>query len=262
LCISVDSSSTQRALRVADGVLRAAETMGWTFEAPPKGEDPWRRRYQMSEYSGPTWGCIQVEREPVQITITERRKQVPHVLSKYEMESRARGYQSHLPPWDLAYTGDLRLNLMNANEYVFKTLADRTKRRLEEQLPDVMHAMLEHALEEKRRREQRRIEEEAERERQRLAGLAGSDVRRTRNSSPSSSDKSARGIGPDFCEATFVPPNAPPVRVPCKPSCSGSRSTFLSGLPATRINSTLSRRCLAIQTRHRSVRCTARREPR
>ncbi len=35
-----------------------------------------------------------------------------------------------------------------------------------------MHAMLEHALEEKRRREQRRIEEEAERERQRLAGLA------------------------------------------------------------------------------------------
>jgi hypothetical protein len=88
------------------------------------------------------------------------------------MESRARGYQSHLPPWDLAYTGDLRLNLMNANEYVFKTLADRTKRRLEEQLPDVMHAMLEHALEEKRRREQRRIEEEAERERQRLAGLA------------------------------------------------------------------------------------------
>jgi len=171
-CISVDSSSTQRALRVADGVLRAAWTMGWTFEAPPKSEDLWRRRYQMSEYSGPTWGCIQVEREPVQITISERRKQVPHVLTKYEMDSRARGYQSHLPPWDLAYTGDLRLNLMNANEYVFKTLADSTKRRLEEQLPDVMHAMLEHALEEKRRREQRRIEEEAEREHQRLAGLA------------------------------------------------------------------------------------------
>jgi hypothetical protein len=172
LLLSVDSSSTQRALRVADGLLRAAERVGWTFEAPPKREDPWRRRYQMSEYSGPTWGCIQVEREPVQITITERRKQVPHVLTKYEKESRARGYQSHLPPWDLAYTGDLRLNPMNANEYVFKTLADRTKRRLEEQLPDVMHAILEHALEEKRRREQRRIEEEAERERQRLAGLA------------------------------------------------------------------------------------------
>ena len=170
--ISVDSSSTQRALRVADSVLRAAESIGWTFEVPPKSEDPWRRRYQISEYSGPTWGCIQVEREPVQITISERRKQVPHVLTKYEKESRARGYQPHLRPWDLAYTGDLRLNLVNRNEYVLKTFADRTKRRLEEQLPDVMHAMLEHALEEKRRREQRRIEEEAERERQRLAGLA------------------------------------------------------------------------------------------
>jgi len=135
--------------------------MGWTFEAPPKNEDPSRRRPQISECSGPVWGCIQVEQEPVQITITERRKQVPHALTKYEKDSRDRGYDPHPPPWDLAYIGDLRLNLTNANEYVFKTFADKTKRRLEEQLPDVMHAMLEHALEVKRRREQRRIEEES-----------------------------------------------------------------------------------------------------
>jgi hypothetical protein len=172
LHISVDSNSVQRALRVADGLLRAAESIGWTFEAPPKNEDPWHRQSQISGYSAPVWGCIQVEQEPVQITIIERRKQVPHVLTKYEKDSQARGYHTRPAPWDLAYTGDLRLNLVSKNEYVLKTFADRAKRRLEEQLPDVMHAMLEHALEEKRRREQQRIEEEAERERQRLAGLA------------------------------------------------------------------------------------------
>jgi hypothetical protein len=170
--ISVNSSSTQRALRIADAVLRTAETHGWSFEPPLREQDPYRTRYQQDEHRGPVWGCIQVEQEPVQITMTERQKQVPHEITKYEKESLARGYDPHLAPWDLAYTGDLRINLASPDGRVFKTFADKTKRRLEEQLTDVMHAMLERGFEEKRWREQRRLEQEAERERQRLAELA------------------------------------------------------------------------------------------
>ena len=178
--VVVAAASTQRALRIADGVLRAAEAMGWPFGPLPKERDPYRQRYQHNEYRGPIWGCILVEQEPVQITMTERQKQVPHVITQYERESRARGYEPRLPPWDLAYTGDLRLNLASPDGRPFKTFADKAKRRLQEQLSEVMHVMLQRALDEKQWRERRRLEQEAERERQRLAQLA--QVRRDAHS--------------------------------------------------------------------------------
>ena len=95
-----------------------------------------------------------VEGEPLQITVTERQKQVPHVLTDYEKSSRARGYEPRPRPWDLAPTGDLRLNLANPDGRVFKTIADRAKRRLEDQRSEMLHAMLDHALEQKRWREE------------------------------------------------------------------------------------------------------------
>jgi hypothetical protein len=178
--ITVDKTSTQRALRVADAVLRAAENLNWQFQAPTREPDPYRPRYRDGEYQGPIWGCIMVEGEALQITVTERQKQVPHDLTEDEKDSRRRGYNFHTRPWDLAPTGDLRLNLTYPDGFVFKTLSDRVKRRLEDQLPEVFHAMLDHSLAMKRRREEKRLAEIAERERQRLARLA--DERREAHS--------------------------------------------------------------------------------
>jgi len=170
--VTVSQASTHRALRIADAVLRAAESLGWPFQPPRRERDPYRPRYRDNEYQGPVWGIVMVEGEPMQITVTERQKQVPHILTAYEKSNRARGYNFGARPWDLAPTGDLRVNLANTDGRVFKTISDRAKRRLEDQLPDVLHAMLDRALEEKRWREERRLAEEATRERERLEHLA------------------------------------------------------------------------------------------
>jgi len=170
--INVEKSSTQRALFIADAILRAADKLNWPFQEPPKDPDPYRPRYRDTPHYGPIWGCIMVEGEPLQITVRERQKQVPHVLTDYEKTSRARGYESHERPWDLAPTGDLRLSLARPDKHVFKTISDQARRRLEDKLPEVLHAMLEHALDEKRWREDRRRAEEAQRERERLENLA------------------------------------------------------------------------------------------
>jgi hypothetical protein len=170
--ITVDQPSTHRALRIADAVLRAAENLQWPFEAPARERNPYRPRYRDQEYQGPVWGRIMVEGEPVQITVTERQEQVPHVLTDDEKDGRRRGYTFGIRPWDLVPTGDLRLNLTYPDGFVFKTLSDRAKRRLEDQLPEALHAMLDHSLAMKCRREEKRLAEIAERERQRLARLA------------------------------------------------------------------------------------------
>ncbi len=170
--VTVDPPSIHRALRIADAVLRAAEDLGWSFQAPPRERDPYRPRYRDDEYQGPVWGLIMVDGEPLQVTVTERQRQVPHKLTDSEKRDRARDQGFRTRPWDLAPTGNLRVNLADTDGRVFKTIADRAKHRLDDHLPDVLHAILDHALAQKRWREQRRREEQVQREREHLEHLA------------------------------------------------------------------------------------------
>jgi hypothetical protein len=169
--VQVDGTDAARtrALRIVDGVLKAAATAGFTFEADPPDPERHRARYGSATEDRPQPGRIVVDGEAFRLRIDERRAQKPHVSTEDEIRRRKRGEYVYAPTFDHSPTGELRLHLTDLNGRDFATFKDGARKRLEDQISSVLNALVDRAQQEKRWREERRLSELAERKRQELA---------------------------------------------------------------------------------------------
>ena len=154
-----------RALRIADTFLMAADSLGWKFGNPPESENRSRHtRPSIFPFEGPIYGILSVQGEALSFRIDERRRQIDHVLTAEEKATLRRWPQSFTPRWDLVPCGELRLHLMHADaDHTFRTWKDTPKRPLEQQLHAILRGFLDEALQIKTRREERRRSEEEHR---------------------------------------------------------------------------------------------------
>jgi hypothetical protein len=164
----------QRAVSLLDLLVRSCEALGWDFvplKAPKSDPYSYQSRYvQHLEKPAPVYGCFSVEGELTSLTIDERQRQVPHVLTEYEKRPKVPGhYYSEPRPWDLKYSGELRLKLTEqASGIVCKEWSDGKQTLLHEKTPKVLLAMYEGAQEIKRRRAQHELWEKRRREQEEL----------------------------------------------------------------------------------------------
>jgi hypothetical protein len=174
LGIRVAESSIPRALRIADSLLLGALVSGFQVESITEND---RESIRLT-----------VLKEPFQFSITERRRQIPHVLTDREKEQEKKyGRPLWAPKIDYLGTGDLVLSIWpTVNTYSAVTWKDRKRTRLESLIGEILLELpmqvqrLRECREaqgrceaERRAAEQRRWEEEKRQreERQRVEGL-------------------------------------------------------------------------------------------
>ena len=162
--IHVSEAASDRALRICEQLLVAAESLGWKFEVPRPEQDPSsrsdRRVQQPPLTTGPTFGELPVEGESLAIRIDERHRQVDHVLTEDEKQRKRRGEYVHAPRWDLLPTGDLRLHVMTSKaSYILRTWKDSARIRLEDQIRSILADLLDEAIRMKADRERERLAE-------------------------------------------------------------------------------------------------------
>lgn len=169
--IDVSNLVADRALRLADQLLISANMVDWPFQTPPEpaeSETRYRRPYDPLPDT-PVYGCLLVKGEALTFRIDERRRQVEHVLTEDEKDSKRRGQLYFSPRWDLIPTGELRLHLLHPNSNLaMQTWKDSAKRPLEEQINTVLLGFLEESLRIKETREERRRTEIEQRRRETL----------------------------------------------------------------------------------------------
>jgi hypothetical protein len=171
--MSMSREVTDRALRLADMFLRAAQELGWSFvmPAPEKSTTDSDARDE-STSRGPAVGQLVVEGEPIGFRIEERMKDVPREPTAREVAREKREYWYHAPRVNSVATGSLRLVRVEVEYGRRQSWHDRGSRHIEDKIPDILRGFLDLALELKARRAQRerrrREYEEAERKRQAL----------------------------------------------------------------------------------------------
>jgi hypothetical protein len=164
--IEVSEEAKVRALQVANLIVKGCDCMAWgIIEEEKSARVP---RWGASTVEIPVYALLEVEGEPMRFRIDERRRQVPHQITR---EERERSWGSP-PPWDLVPTGDLRVHLCEKSRWAFKTFKDGTRRLLEEQLSSILRALYDRSQELKCRREEQRLEEERRRSREKREALA------------------------------------------------------------------------------------------
>ena len=166
---NVSEPQQDRALRVLDAVLRAAERLGWEFEAPlPDPTTDRRQTYAGSNYHPPVYGQLLVEGEPITLRIDERRRQSDHVMTEQEKADKKAGRYVWMPRFDYAPSSELRLHATEpAHSYTDKVWKDTRRQPLEAQVSKILHGLLTIALDRKQHREEQRLHELAEREAER-----------------------------------------------------------------------------------------------
>jgi hypothetical protein len=170
--IEVTDGARDRALLLADSLLRATEALGWTFVATPspKPQETYgRRREPLPEAtkSEPVIGRFLVEGEHVGLRIEERLREEPRVPSAYEVAREKREYGYHAPRKTRVPTGNLRVIRLDTystyGEPDKHTWYDRKGSRVEDQLKDILLGFYELSQSIKARRAE---DERKERERQ------------------------------------------------------------------------------------------------
>jgi hypothetical protein len=167
--VSVSDALEERALRCLDGLLRAAERLGWHFVAAPEDPEPRRYRWPNDPPDPPRAGRLLVEGEPVILRVVESNKRSDHVLTEEEKRDHKLGRLSFPPKWDFAPSGVLTLRLLSERQLEIKSLRESARRPLEVLLPQALRILKEHADEQKRWREQQRLDEERQRRTEELA---------------------------------------------------------------------------------------------
>ena len=165
----VSEPEHERAFGILDAVLRSAESLGWTFEAPPPDPATDRRQtFPRSNYRPPVYGQLLVEGEAVTLRIDERNRQSDHVMTEQEKADKKAGGYLWMPRFDYTPSGELRLHATEPSwRYTSRTWKDTKRHPLETQLPKMLHGLITIALERKRRREEQRLQEIAERKAER-----------------------------------------------------------------------------------------------
>ncbi|MEQ1802611.1 MAG: hypothetical protein ABL989_11865 [Gammaproteobacteria bacterium] len=167
--IAVSEAQADRALRIVDAVLRGAEVLGWPFEAvKPKDTGHHRRSVEPPEPLPP--GAITVDGEPFAIRIDEPQRRRAHVPTADEVRRKQREAWVHIPAWDFDWSGNLHLQIHEPDSrYGQRTFKDGKRRRLEDQVRDVLHGLHDMALHAKARRKEHEQRERGRREEERLA---------------------------------------------------------------------------------------------
>jgi len=170
---NVSEPQQDRALRVLDAVLRAAERLGWQFEVPlPDPTTDRRQTFARSDYHPPAYGQLLVEGEPITLRTDERRRQSDHVMTEQEKADKKAGRYVWMPRFDYAPSGELRLHATEpAHSYTDKVWKDTSRQPLEVQVRRILHGLLNLALERKQHREEKRLRELATRELERQQAI-------------------------------------------------------------------------------------------
>jgi hypothetical protein len=174
--IAVSADALDRALLVADTLLRATEALGWSFAAPPPPPVPdasggyGRRPLVVESAPSPTEvrGELLVDGERVAFQIEERYREEKCEPTAAELAREKREYRYAAPRKIREATGKLRIvRLDTYGAYggpVRQTWYDRKGRRIEDQLKDVLIGFHELSLSSKSRRkdDERKAREHAE----------------------------------------------------------------------------------------------------
>lgn len=113
--IEVSAESLDRALLLADLLLRASESLGWNFVGvPPKPSDPAPRRYGYQQPDPPSpaskkFGELLVVGERVAFQIEERYRDEPRTPTDKELAREKREYGYKAPRKMAVATGNLRV---------------------------------------------------------------------------------------------------------------------------------------------------------
>ena len=164
--LHVTSDTLERALLLADTLLRIAEALGWTFDDPkalakvqgrepdedekPHGESP-----SEAELGLPV-GRLLIENEQIAFAIEERYKDEPRTPTAHELAREKREYGYHAPRKIQVATGALRVVRLDI-QHIYrsgdrKSWFDRKGGRVEAQIRDILVSFYELALTIKKRR--------------------------------------------------------------------------------------------------------------
>jgi hypothetical protein len=167
--IEVTPEALERALLLADQLLKSAETLGWSFIDPASRSEgtaeeekqpaPRHGRYAeppAAEPKPPPEGRLLVLGEEVEIRIEERFREEPRVPSAAELAREKREYGYHAPRTTSIATGNLRV----ARLYTYgryggpprRSWYDRKGTPVEDQIQEILLGCYEIALYMKRRR--------------------------------------------------------------------------------------------------------------
>lgn len=167
--IQVSDALQARALCIADELLKSVEAADGKYQAQSETRVTGRAQAGRPENPHPQIGQLRIDGEIFEFRIDERRRRVPHIDTADDARRRKRGEYVYSPPWDYEPTGDLRLHLMTPGGHAFSTRKDGARKRLEDQISDILSDLKDRAQTEKRWREERRLRELQGQEQQRLA---------------------------------------------------------------------------------------------
>ena len=175
--LDVTEGTLQRALLLADLLVRTAEGLGWTLEDPPPPEEPEPHRNRWDPPApppkpAPLIAHLLVEGEPISFRVEERICEEPRVPTRAELAHEKRDYFYHAPRVQQVSTGALRI--VRIEDHYWrprrKTWYDRRGRLVESQIPKLLFSF--HELSVRLRAEhleaecQRRLRQEEERQKQ------------------------------------------------------------------------------------------------
>lgn len=162
----VSVGERDRTLRVLDAVLRGATLLGWKFVRPPTTPDDTRPRPSFGpRRRQPTFGRLLVEDEPITLRVDERNRRSDHVPTEKEKAEKKTDLYMWIPRYDYHPSGELSLHAIEpAHSYTMKTFRIHASRPLEHQARHILAGLLDIALARKRRREEQRLQEIADRE--------------------------------------------------------------------------------------------------
>ncbi len=169
--IDVTADTRDRALLLADALLRAAAALGWTFVAspPPKPQENYGRRRdpEPATKPEPAIGRFLVEGEHIGLRIEERIRDERREPTAYELARERREYGYHAPRKTRVPTGNLRVVRLDTYQTYGEpdkhTWYDRKGSRVEDQVKDILLGFYELSQSVKVRRAE---DERKERERQ------------------------------------------------------------------------------------------------
>jgi hypothetical protein len=183
--MSVTESSLKRALLLADQLLRAAESLSWTFGESvilkkKAAEEAERIRSQYGRHAPPeapkpefAEGRLWVEGEEISFRIEEKLREEPRVPTAAELAREKREWGYHAPRKASVATGHLRVVRLDL-EYRYRgpqrhSWYDRKGKPVEDQIKDILLGFYELALMEKNRRAEAEREAREQAEQKRLA---------------------------------------------------------------------------------------------
>jgi hypothetical protein len=177
--LDVTDATLNRALLLADLLVRTAEGLGWALDGPPRAAaepDPPRSRWDPpapTPKPEPPIAHLLVDDEPIAFCIEERLREEVRQPTPAELAREKREYGYHASRSRQIPTGALRVVRIEAQRYWSpkrKSWYDHRSRLVETQIPKILSSFHELSLELKAKRaedeRQQRIREEQERLRQ------------------------------------------------------------------------------------------------